>query len=56
LEHCVAVIALNCEEPWEALSSFDKWRDILMKILEENMVNLPLAKQDSMRNNRILSY
>lgn len=49
-EKCIAVIALNCEEPWNALSSLGQWIDVLMELLEENMQGLPLEKQDSMRD------
>ncbi len=46
----VAVIAINCEEPWNALKSLRQWIEVLMEILEEHMKGLPLETQDAMHN------
>jgi len=48
LEKCAAVIALSCEEPWNAIKSFDRWIEVLMDVLEEHMKGLPLKMQDSL--------
>jgi len=50
IENCIAAIALNCEEPWNAQSSFQHWIDVLMEVLEENMKDLSLDKQDNMKS------
>jgi len=49
LKSCVAAITINCDEPWNALSTFQQWINILMEILEEHMKDLPLEMQDGMR-------
>ncbi len=46
----VVAIVLNCEEPWNAMKSFQQWIEVLMDILEEHMRGLPLETQDALRN------
>ncbi len=46
----VVAIVINCEEPWNALKSFQQWVEVAMDILEEHMKELPLETQDAMRN------
>lgn len=49
LTKCIAVIALNCEEPWNMAKDMEKWIAVLMDILEEHMKEVPLSQQDAMR-------
>ena len=49
LKNCVAAITINCDEPWNALSTLQQWVEILMDILEEHMKDLPLETQDKMQ-------
>jgi len=49
----VAIIALNCEEPWNAIKSLRSWIEVLMDILEEHMKGLPLETQDKLRTQSI---
>ncbi len=50
LKSCVAAITINCDEPWNALRTFQQWVNVLMEVLEEHMKDLPLETQDGMRN------
>ncbi len=50
----VAVIAINCEEPWNAMKSLRQWVDVLMEVLEEHMKELPLEIQDSLHTQSLL--
>ena len=49
----VAVIALNCEEPWNALKSLRQWIEVLLDIFEEHMKGLPLETQDMLHHQSI---
>jgi hypothetical protein len=49
LTKCAAVIALNCEEPWKMMTDLEGWISVIMNILEEHMKELPLDKQDQLR-------
>jgi hypothetical protein len=49
IEYTSAVIVLDFDQPWEMMNALNRWMTLLSKAVLATIMNLPLKKQDQIK-------